>query len=112
MDMLEFGILGPLEVRKEGVSAAISGRNQRSLLTLLLLRANETVSSERLVNEIWGEQPPKTAGTSLQNAVSQLRNVLGPDVLVTRAPGYRLASRPDQPDLGRVAHLLPAGRAP
>jgi len=83
--MLEFGILGPLEVRAGGAPVAISGRNQRSLLTLLLLRANETVSSERLVNEMWGEQPPKTAGTSLQNAVSQLRKALGPGLLVTKA---------------------------
>src|SRR6267142_1516639 len=89
--MLEFGILGPLEVRAGGDPVAISGRNQRSLLTLLLLRANETVSAERLVNEMWGEQPPKTAGTSLQNAVSQLRKALGPDVLLTKAPGDVLA---------------------
>src|SRR5882762_1217890 len=109
--MLEFGILGPLEVRAGGAPVAISGRNQRSLLTLLLLRANETVSSERLVNEMWGEEPPKTAGTSLQNAVSQLRKALGPDVLVTKAPGYRLAIRPDQLDLGRFEHLLREGRA-
>jgi DNA-binding SARP family transcriptional activator len=109
--VLDFRILGPLEVTVEGVPVAISGRNQRSLLTLLLLRANETVSAERLVNEMWGEQPPKTAGTSLQNAVSQLRKVIGPDVLLTRAPGYVLAIRPEQLDLGRFEQLLREGRA-
>jgi DNA-binding SARP family transcriptional activator len=109
--VLEFRILGPLEVTAAGVPVAISGRNQRSLLTLLLLRAGETVSSERLVNEIWGEQPPRTAGTSLQNAVSQLRKVLGPDVLVTKSPGYRLAIEPDQLDLGRFERLLREARA-
>ncbi|MDX6475688.1 MAG: hypothetical protein QOH95_1199 [Gaiellaceae bacterium] len=109
--MLEFRILGPLEVTAAGVPVAISGRNQRSVLTLLLLRAGETVSSERLVNEIWGEQPPRTAGTSLQNAVSQLRKVLGPDVLVTKSPGYRLAIEPDQLDLGRFERLLREARA-
>jgi DNA-binding SARP family transcriptional activator len=108
--MLDFRILGPLEVTTDGAPVAISGRNQRSLLTLLLLRANETVSSERLVNEMWGEQPPKTAGTSLQNAVSQLRKLLGPDVLVTRPPGYLLVIAPDQLDLGRFERLLGEGR--
>jgi DNA-binding SARP family transcriptional activator len=109
--VLDFRILGPLEVTAEGVPLAISGRNQRSVLTLLLLRANETVSAERLINELWGEQPPKTAGTSLQNAVSQLRKALGPDVLLTKAPGYVLTIRPDQLDLGRFEHLLREGRA-
>jgi DNA-binding SARP family transcriptional activator len=109
--VLDFRILGPLEVTTDGVPVAISGRNQRSLLTLLLLRANETISAERLVNEMWGEQPPKTAGTSLQNAVSQLRKVLGPDVLLTKAPGYVLTIQPHQLDLGRFEQLLREGRA-
>src|ERR1700704_4221957 len=99
--MLEFRILGPLEVTADGAPVAINGRNQRSLLTLLPRRPNETVSAERLVHEMWGEQPPKTAGTSLQNAVSQLRKALGPDVLLTKAPGYMLAIQPDQLDLGQ-----------
>jgi DNA-binding SARP family transcriptional activator len=109
--VLDFRILGPLEVTAGGVPVGINGRNQRSLLTLLLLRANETVSAERLINEMWGEQPPKTAGTSLQNAVSQLRKALGPDVLLTKAPGYVLAIQAGQLDLGRFEQLLRAGRA-
>ncbi len=109
--MLDFRILGPLEVTAGGAPVAISGRNQRSLLTLLLLRANETVSTERLITEIWGERPPKTAGTSLQNAVSQLRKALGPDVLMTRPPGYVLVVPPNQFDLGRFERLLRDARA-
>jgi DNA-binding SARP family transcriptional activator len=108
--LLDFRILGPLEVTADGAPVAIAGRNQRSLLTLLLLRANATVSSERLVNEIWGEQPPKTAMTSLQNAVSQLRKLLGPDALLTRPPGYLLAVAADQLDFGRFERLLREGR--
>jgi DNA-binding SARP family transcriptional activator len=104
--VLDFRILGPLEVQRDGEPLAITGRNQRSLLTLLLLRANEVVSAERLVNEIWGERPPKTATTSLQNAVSQLRKVIGADALLTRAPGYVLAIHPEQFDLGRFERLL------
>jgi DNA-binding SARP family transcriptional activator len=109
--MLDFRILGPLEVTSDGDPVAPSGRIPRSLLTLLLLRANETVSSERLVNQIWGEQPPKAAVASLQNAVAQLRKLLGPGVLLTKAPGYVLAIGPDQLDLGRFERLLREGRA-
>ena len=108
--MLDFRILGPLEVLA-GAPIAISGRNQRSLLTLLLLRVNETVSAERLINEMWGEQPPKSAAASLQNTVSQLRKLLGPGVLVTRAPGYLLALESDQLDLGRFERLVGTARA-
>src|SRR5918999_1797881 len=70
--VLEFRILGPLEVLADGAPVTLSGRNQRALLTLLLLRANEPVSTERLVDQPWGASPPRTATTSLQNAVSQL----------------------------------------
>jgi DNA-binding SARP family transcriptional activator len=109
--VLEFRILGPLEVSGDGGTVAISGRNQRSLLTLLLLRAGSTVSAERLVAEMWGEDPPKSASASLQNAVSQLRKALGADALVTRAPGYVLAIEPDQLDLGRFERLLRDARS-
>jgi DNA-binding SARP family transcriptional activator len=108
--VLDFRILGPLEVL-DGAPIAISGRNQRSLLTLLLLRVNETVSAERLINEMWGEQPPRSAAASLQNTVSQLRKLLGPGVLVTRAPGYLLALEPDQLDLDRFERLVRTARA-
>jgi DNA-binding SARP family transcriptional activator len=109
--VLDFRILGPVEVAIDGVSIAISGRNQRSLLTLLLLRANEIVSAERLVLEMWGESPPRTALTSLQNAVSQLRKTLGADVLLTRPPGYLITVEPEQFDLGRFERLVAAARA-
>ena len=108
--MLEFGILGPLSASRDGSSIAVSGRNPRSLLTLLLLRANETVSSERLVHEMWGEQPPKSATASLQNAVSQLRKALGADVLVTRPHGYAILIEAPQLDLARFERLVRQAR--
>jgi DNA-binding SARP family transcriptional activator len=108
--VLEFRLLGPLEVTNAGEPVAISGRNQRSLLTLLLLRANEAVSAERLVSEMWGEQPPKSAAASLQNAVSHLRKALGPDVLLTKPHGYVLAARLEQIDLGRFERLVGESR--
>jgi DNA-binding SARP family transcriptional activator len=108
--MIEFRILGPLEARAEGVPLPIAGRNQRSVLTLLLLRANETVSSERLITEIWGEHPPPAAKAALQNAVSQLRKTLGPDVLLSRPTGYTLSVDPERTDLGRFERLTREAR--
>jgi DNA-binding SARP family transcriptional activator len=109
--MLEFRILGPLEVLDQGSPVQFGGRNQRALLTLLLLRVNEPVSSERLVNELWGEHPPRTATTSLQNAVSQLRKLLGPGLLHTRPAGYVLELDGDQLDLVRFERLVREARA-
>ena len=74
---MDFRILGPLEVRDDGVELPLGGGKQRSLLALLLLHPNESLSSDRLVDELWGEQPPPTAAKILQNHVSQLRRVLG-----------------------------------
>jgi DNA-binding SARP family transcriptional activator len=109
-DVLEFRILGPLEVLDAGRPVPLGGRNQRALLTLLLLRANEVVSTERLVDQLWGEHPPRTATTSLQNTVSQLRKLLGPNVLLTRPPGYALELDEAQLDLARFEDLVKRAR--
>ena len=109
--MLEFRTLGPLEVLDEGLPVALGGRNQRALLALLLLRANEPVSTERLVDQLWGEHPPRTATTSLQNAVSQLRKLLGPGLLLTRPTGYVLEVDADQLDLTRFERLVREARS-
>ena len=116
--MLEFRILGPLEVLDEGTPVPLGGRNQRALLTLLLLRANQPISTERLVDELWGEHPPRTATTSLQNSISQLRKLFGPEILQTRPSGYVLELQPGQLDLARFEQLVreartaePEGRA-
>ena len=90
----EFRILGPLEVAAETGPLALGGQKQRAVLAVLLLEANRVVSVDRLLDSVWGEHPPKTALTSLQNFISQLRKLLGPDVLETRAPGYRLMLMP------------------
>ena len=109
--MLEFRILGPLEVVDEGKPVSLGGRNQRALLTLLLLRANEPVSTERLVDQLWGEHPPRTATTSLQNSVSQLRKLLGSGFLQTRPAGYVLELDRSQLDLARFEDLVRRARA-
>ena len=109
--MPEFRILGPLEVVGDGGPIALGGQKQRALLGSLLMRVGEVVAKDRLVDQLWGEQPPKTATTSLQNLVSQLRKLLGPDVLATRPPGYVLQIDAESLDLGRFERLVAASRS-
>src|SRR5437867_9055244 len=104
--MPEFRILGPLEVSDETGTLLLGGLKQRAVLALLLVDAGRVVSTDRLIDALWGEQPPRTASTSLQNFVSQLRKLIGPDVLVTRPPGYVLRLDPEQVDLGRFSRLV------
>jgi DNA-binding SARP family transcriptional activator len=85
---MRFRILGPLEVHHEGRQIALGGPKQRALLGVLLLHANESISSERLVDELWGDRPPARAHKLVQGYVSGLRKLLGPARLVTRSPGY------------------------
>jgi DNA-binding SARP family transcriptional activator len=108
--VLEFRILGSLEVLDDGRALAIGGQKQRALLGLLLLHAGEALSIDRIVDELWGEQPPRTATTSLQNMVSQLRKLLGADVLVTKPPGYSLRIGHDELDLSRFERLVADAR--
>ena len=108
--MLEFRILGPLEVLDDGRPIALGGQKQRALLALLLLDAGRVVSIDRIVDALWGERPPKTAPTSLQNFVSHLRKALGADILVTRPPGYLLRIAPEQLDLERFRMLVDAAK--
>jgi class 3 adenylate cyclase len=90
MSLVEVKLLGPLEVFVDGRSIELRRKKQRALLAFLALRAGEVVSTDRLVDELWGEVPPKAAVGSLQNLVSELRKLIGPDVLMTRSPGYVL----------------------
>jgi DNA-binding SARP family transcriptional activator len=108
--MLDFRILGPLEVRNEQAAIALGGPRQRALLVALLLRAGRVVPTEQLIDELYGENPPKTAITAVQNGVVALRKALGPDVLVTRSPGYLLDVSPEQIDARRFELLLADAR--
>ncbi|TML93785.1 MAG: hypothetical protein E6G03_15330, partial [Actinobacteria bacterium] len=99
--MPEFRILGPLEVSDETGPLLLGGLKQRAVLALLLLDAGRVVSVDRLIDALWGEQPPRTAPTSLQNFISALRKLLGPEILETKSPGYRLNVSPGEVDLER-----------
>src|SRR6187399_1988711 len=78
---------------------------ERKLLAILLVHANEVVSTDRLVQELWGEDPPKTAVPALHNAVSRLRKALGEKVVQTRSPGYTLEVSTDELDAARFERL-------
>jgi DNA-binding SARP family transcriptional activator/DNA-binding beta-propeller fold protein YncE len=98
---VEFRILGTLEVLDaEGADVAPSGRRARGLLALLLLHANETITVERVIDGLWGEEPPASARKVVQNLVSELRRTLG-ERLETRGGGYRLDVKPGELDLDR-----------
>jgi DNA-binding SARP family transcriptional activator len=107
---LELRILGPLEVSDETGHVALGGPKQRGLLAILVLQAGHVVPTERLIDLLWGEEAPKTATASLQNAVGRLRRALGADVLVTHAPGYVLKVEPDQIDARRFERALSDAR--
>jgi DNA-binding SARP family transcriptional activator len=108
--VLEFRLLGPLELEDEGGSLAAGGQKQRAVLALLLLNAGRVVSTDRLVDALWGEAPPRTATSSLQNFVAQLRKLVGPDALLTRPPGYLLRVDAERIDLERFLRLRESAR--
>jgi DNA-binding SARP family transcriptional activator len=110
--VVDFRLLGPVEARVEGRPLALAGTRQRALLAVLLLRAGEPVSRERLIADLWGERPPDGAVKTVQAVVSRLRRALGGEAarLVTSAAGYRLRVEPDELDLGRFERLCAEGR--
>ncbi len=109
---MDFLILGPLEARLDGRELPLGGTKQRALLALLLLQRNEVVSTDRLIDGLWGERPPATALKVVHTYVSRLRRLLGSGRLVTRSPGYLLRLDPDELDLDRFEALVEeAGRA-
>jgi DNA-binding SARP family transcriptional activator len=107
---MDFKILGPLEVHAGEQDVTCKSAKQRLLLSVLLLNANEVVSSDQLVDVLWGDQPPETS-KALQMHVSQLRKSLEPGLLVTRAPGYELRVAPRDVDLYRFESAVDKGRA-
>jgi DNA-binding SARP family transcriptional activator/class 3 adenylate cyclase len=107
---LEFRILGPLEAFKDGQPLELGGQKQRALLAVFLLEAGRVIPTDRLIDALWGEHPPRTAGTSLQNFISQLRKLLGPEAIQTRPPGYLLRVEPGSLDLQRFTALTAQAR--
>ncbi len=112
---IEYRVLGPIEVRKEGCIVALGGPHLRNLLAMLLVDAGRVVAVDRLIDGLWGETPPKTALTALHGLVSRLRRALTsgdgqPSPLVSRPPGYVLEVAPAHLDLHEFERLVEAGR--
>src|SRR5215210_626336 len=107
---VEIRLLGPLEVRDGARVIQLPRRQQRALVAALALRPGDVVSTDRLVADLWGERAPASAIGSLQNTVSDVRKLLGPEALLTRAPGYRLALAGDAVDAHRFERLLSEAR--
>jgi YVTN family beta-propeller protein len=107
---VRFRVLGPLEVRNEQATVPLGSAKQRALLGVLLLHANETVSTARLADELWGDDPPATAEKLVQGYVHALRRQLGPEIVETRPPGYRVRVERDELDLLEFDALIEAAQ--
>jgi DNA-binding SARP family transcriptional activator len=108
---MDFGILGPLEVRRGEELVELTGSRQRALLAVLLLRAGEVIPAERLLEDVWADDLPRAGATALRVRISQLRRALGPDaeLIKTRAPGYLITLESGQLDVHRFERLTRDG---
>jgi DNA-binding SARP family transcriptional activator len=106
---MEFRILGPLEVFSDAQPCAIPGAKERAVLAYLLLYAGQAVSADRLIDELWGDEPPEAARNSLQVRVSGLRRALGRDRIVSGSSGYLLRIEHGELDLSRFEELTASG---
>jgi predicted ATPase/DNA-binding SARP family transcriptional activator len=97
---IDFRILGPLEVIDDGVSLRLGGPRARSLLAALLIEHDRFVSRDRLIDELWGDEPPATAENAVQVQIASLRRVL-PGRIATSGAAYRLSVHQDEIDAGR-----------
>jgi DNA-binding SARP family transcriptional activator/class 3 adenylate cyclase len=107
---MHFRVLGPLEVHDGGRRVPVGGGKERAVLALLLLHADQMVPLERLVDALWGEEPPETARKALQVYVSRLRRSLGNERIRTAGGGYVLELAGDELDLRTFERLLEDGR--
>jgi predicted ATPase/DNA-binding SARP family transcriptional activator len=111
---MDVRILGPLEVLHEGQPVGLGGPRDRALLTLLVAHAGQVVSSDRLIEAMWGDHLPRDPQHALQAAVSRLRKALqavgAPNVVVTRSPGYALDIEPEAVDAARFERLIERAR--
>jgi DNA-binding SARP family transcriptional activator len=108
---VEFRILGPLQVLRDGQAVEPGSPKQRALLVNLLVHHGQVVSRGRLIEDLWAGSPPSTGLGVLQNYISQLRKALGGGVVVTRGPGYALDIEPTALDCVRFERLLEDARA-
>lgn len=118
---MEIGLLGPLVVEELGVSVVPSAHKPRKVLALLAMHADRIVTVPMLMEEVWGEAVPRSAATTLQTYILQIRRMIGTalrndpdcrakDVLVTHHGGYLLQVQPSWSDAVEFNRLVDAGR--
>jgi DNA-binding SARP family transcriptional activator len=107
---MEFRLLGPVEVVADGQLVPLPAAKPRALLALLLLSGGRVVSVDGLIDGLWGDEAPDTAGKALQVYVSQLRKAIGADRVLTKPPGYALRVEEGELDLDRFEQLAREGR--
>jgi DNA-binding SARP family transcriptional activator/ABC-type branched-subunit amino acid transport system substrate-binding protein len=103
---MDFRVLGPLEVIDGGEPLSLGGARQRAVLAYLVLEANRVVPTERLIDQIWGDEPPDAARQALFAYVSRLRKLLGPGRIQARPPGYVLRAERREVDALRFTDLV------
>ena len=109
--VVEFRVLGPLEIRDDsGRPVAVPGGRQRTLLALLVLNSGRVTPADRLIDELWGKDAPREPANALQVAVFKLRRVLGGELIETRAPGYLLDVAAESVDAHRFERFVAQGR--
>jgi basic membrane lipoprotein Med (substrate-binding protein (PBP1-ABC) superfamily)/DNA-binding SARP family transcriptional activator len=107
---MEFRLLGPLEVLDGGKAIPLGGHRQRTVLAALLVNAGHVVSTDRLIDEVWGDEPPEAARKALQAYISRLRGLLGSERLVSQGQGYILTVDPADLDVSEFESLIAEGR--
>src|SRR6187200_78313 len=107
---MEFRILGPFEVVGEPGEVEVRSAKLRAVLALLVVRANHVVPADVVIDDLWEGRPPPSAPATLQTYVYQLRKLLGPGTVRTRAAGYVIEVEPADVDALRFEHALRAVR--
>src|SRR3990172_6258222 len=111
--MMYFRILGPMEAGADAAVAPLGSPKQRALLAILVIHLGEIVPTDRLIDLLWGDRPPRTAAHSVQIYVSELRKALEPlggaSLIVTRQPGYQLQATPESVDAHAFEQLVEEG---
>ena len=113
MRTMKYGLLGPVEITSEDGPVSLGGARQRAVLALLLLSPGETVSTDHIVDVLWGEDPPRTARNSVQRFVSDIRRALrtdGSESLHSETNGYRLDVPTGALDSAHFEESLRGGR--
>jgi DNA-binding SARP family transcriptional activator len=108
---MEFQLLGPLEASEAGRAISVGGPKQRVVLAHLLLNANRVVTVERLIDAVWGDDPPPTARNTVQTYIRLLRKAVGAERIQHRSSGYVLTVTADEVDALRFEALVGRGRA-